>query len=142
MQRKHSWQSELHNFIANAVTHAFVWGEHDCCLLIADAINALTGVDLAEPYRGKYDDAHSAVKLISDTCGGRSAIDLWSYVAAQHGIEQLPSVLFAQRGDVVSLADDTLGFVHLDGKHVIAYAQDDKLHLVDLACGVNAWRIG
>lgn len=141
MKRKSDWQTQLHKYLNEAATYTFAWGTHDCCLLVADAINAMTGTDLAAPYRGKYTDAASAVKLIGDTCNGKTAIDLWTYVATQNSIKQLPSVLFAQRGDVVSLSDNTIGFVYLDGKHVVAYAQDDKLHLVDVSTGLAAWRI-
>jgi hypothetical protein len=142
LRRNEDWPTLLHEYIQNAIAQTFSWGEHDCCLLIADEVLAMTGVDLAEPYRGKYTDAASAVALINATCGGKTAVDLWQFVALQNDIKQLPSPLFAQRGDVVSLEDNTLGFVHLDGKHIVCYGQDDKLHIVELATGLVAWRVG
>ena len=140
--RKEDWPTRLHNFLQDSTAHTFSWGEHDCCLLVADAVLAMTEVDLAADYRGQYDDAASAVSLINQLCGGKTAADLCGFVMAQNGCQQLPSVLFAQRGDVVALEDDTIGIVHLDGKHVVCYGQDNCLHLVDLASGVLAWRIG
>lgn len=140
--RKEDWPTCLHNFLQDAVAQTFSWGEHDCCLLVADAVLAMTDVDLAADFRGRYDSAASAVSLINQFCNGKTAVDLCAYVMAQNDCKQLPSILFAQRGDVVALEDDTIGIVHLDGKHVVCYSQDNRLHLVDLASGVSAWRIG
>jgi hypothetical protein len=49
-------------FIAERLNTPFRWGGHDCGLFVADFLLATTGVDFAEPVRGKYSDAGGALK--------------------------------------------------------------------------------
>ena len=46
----------------------FEWGVFDCCLFAADAVQAVTGVDLAERYRG-YHGARQGLRTL-DRAGG------------------------------------------------------------------------
>ncbi|WP_408068300.1 DUF6950 family protein [Yersinia nurmii] len=39
---------------------AFLWGQHDCCLFVADCAEAVCGIDSAGDYRGTYDSALGA----------------------------------------------------------------------------------
>jgi hypothetical protein len=43
----------------------FEWGKHDCALLAADAVLAMTGEDLAADYRGKYASRDEARALLA-----------------------------------------------------------------------------
>lgn len=142
LRRKENWPVLLHDFVQSAVADEFAWGKHDCCLLVASAVEVMTGIDFGANYRGKYDSAAGAVKLIGQVCGGKNAVDLCVYFMNQYGCKELPSVLFAQRGDVVALEDDTIGFVYLDGKSVVCWAQDNRLHLQPVTIARRAWRIG
>lgn len=48
------WRARLHRYLCAARTRPLQPGQHDCCLFGAGAIEAMTGVDLAAPYRGRY----------------------------------------------------------------------------------------
>ena len=48
------WRTRLHQYLCIARTRPLRPGHHDCCLFGAGAIEAMTGVDLAAPYRGRY----------------------------------------------------------------------------------------
>lgn len=44
-----------------------MWGENDCCLWMADAFDAVTGIDLAGPWRRTYstkDEAEQLMRLL------------------------------------------------------------------------------
>ncbi len=45
-------------------TKKFVWGESDCCLFVADCVNAQVDIDPAEVYRGKYSTEIGAKKAL------------------------------------------------------------------------------
>jgi hypothetical protein len=110
-----------------------VWGANDCALFAADAIEAMTGVDIAADFRGKYHDEASALALIHSITGGSTVADAAAYCAAQHGLvewtqpdpgtpgSRLPAPLLARRGDLVVLPDAgriIAGVVHLNGRDV------------------------
>lgn len=92
MTRYPNWPHRLNAFIMDRVSAPFEWGSSDCCLFAADAVLAMTGVDLAENFRG-YHTAAEAARL-----------------TAKHGdVEGLATLAlgepidprFAKRGDVV-----------------------------------------
>lgn len=82
--------------IAAARARPFAWGANDCVTWAADVRLALTGEDLATGWRGRYSTPRGAARLIR-RMGFRS---LTAAVTAALGAP-LPSVLMAQRGDVV-----------------------------------------
>lgn len=88
--RLHDWPERLSKTIAAARGTPFAYGRHDCCIFAADCVEALTGIDLAADWRGKYDDEIGGMKL----AGVRSLEQLASrYFAAVH-----PA--YAHRGDL------------------------------------------
>lgn len=84
----------LSAFLQKRADVPFKWGENDCCLFAADAVQAQIGRDLAIAWRGKYDDELSAEVLIL-AFGGVAKIATEALGIA------LPFVTIAQRGDVV-----------------------------------------
>lgn len=48
------WQSRLVAYLAANARADLVFGQMDCALHGASALEAMTGVDLAAPYRGRY----------------------------------------------------------------------------------------
>ncbi|MGA2650427.1 MAG: hypothetical protein ABSF28_07880 [Terracidiphilus sp.] len=113
----------LHLFLrANART-PFKWGTFDCALFAADGIKAMTGVDIAADFRGKYSTEEEAFALIKHITGGTTVEDAAAYCAAKHGLKEWKSPLFAQRGDLCVLEDSgrlITGLVHLNGRHIVA----------------------
>jgi hypothetical protein len=67
------WQLRLAEFVKARAPMPFVWGENDCCLFVADAIEAMTGADPAAPVRG-YDSALGAHRLIEGAGGLRELV--------------------------------------------------------------------
>ena len=41
------WQPRLQALIQARLAAPFAWGEHDCCLFVCDAVQAITGQDLS-----------------------------------------------------------------------------------------------
>lgn len=121
----------------------FAWGVHDCCLFPADAILALTGVDIADDFRGKYHDEASAFALIQSVTGGSTVADAAAWCANKHGLVELQYPLMAQRGDLVVVQNGEnliAGLVHLNGKHVVSIAESGPVPLSILSI-VRAWRV-
>jgi hypothetical protein len=136
----------------------FAWGKNDCATFACDAVLAMTGTDLAEPLRGKYDSALLAARtmnaFVSDIEAKKSVADRKERptdnllestafaIAAIHGIRQVP-VLRAQRGDVVLVKLENglaLAIVSLNGHEVIAPGATG-LRRLPLRSALRAWRI-
>ncbi len=65
LTRLPDWRARLDDYLDSIEGRPFAWGELDCALFAADAVQAITGVDLAADFRGKYSDqagAEAAVK--------------------------------------------------------------------------------
>ena len=64
MPRIKTWRSALFAALDAHRGKPFEWGVHDCAILAADAVAAMTGEDLASPYRGLYASAAEATALL------------------------------------------------------------------------------
>lgn len=151
LRRTEHWDTrELHDFLLARRDAPFRWGEHDCCLFVADAIQSFTGVDLAMDFRGKYSTREGALEAIRSIAGGSSVADAVAYCAAKAGLQELRAPLYAQRGDMVLVEDDAAaeegigtliaGIVHLNGRHV-AVAGAKGLKRAPIECVRRAWRV-
>ena len=101
----------------------FKWGENDCALFAADGIEAITGVDIAQEFRGTYTTEAGALARIAAVCGGSTVADAAVYCAEKHGLVEWKFPLMAQRGDLVVFqngANLIAGLVHLAGRHIVA----------------------
>ena len=54
MKRLEDWPERLAAFVEARRAMPFRWGQNDCALFAADAVAAVTGVDLAERWRGLW----------------------------------------------------------------------------------------
>jgi cell wall-associated NlpC family hydrolase len=102
--RYRDWPERLVTLIEARRHRPFVWGENDCALFAADAVVAISGVDLAAAHRGTYSDEAGAVAAVAAAGGMRGLVERLSEKRAG----------LAQRGDVV-IADlegrETFGIV-------------------------------
>lgn len=145
MKKLTDWQPRLDAYLAASRRTAFVWGTHDCVLFAAGAVAAQTGIDPAAPWRGRYDSALSAARLLFLEFG----IDSVGVLPAQIGLAEI-AVGFAQRGDIVGAvgADlfghdaPALGVLGLDGKTAWFAVQPAGLVGAKLARCAQAWRVG
>lgn len=130
-----NWPSLLCSFVAQRRREPFRYGTNDCCLLAADWVREITGIDPARGLRGKYRSALGAERLLR-TRGGLAG--LVGDICREHGWEEVP-IARARRGDVVlmwNLRRDMLG-ICLGEKTLFAGGEIHRT--LD---GVSAWRIG
>jgi hypothetical protein len=139
---------ELHDFlVANAKT-PFVWGSNDCCMFPANAIQAFTGVDIASDFRGKYSDQPSAIAAIRSVTGGLAVSDAAAWCATKFGLVEYPLPLYAQRGDLVVMANpladgfgqDIAGIVHLNGSQLVTVGEGG-LVVMPIRAIKRAWKV-
>lgn len=91
--RSPDWQLKFADATREAHSKRFKWGEHDCCLWVADCVLAITGKDFAVTWRGKYSDEQGAYELI------KSGESLTKMVSSVLGLEPVhPN--FGNVGDV------------------------------------------
>lgn len=139
-RRRQDWPRYLADYLCVAAKKPFTWGEHDCCLYACGAIEALTGLDVAAPFRGLYGDKATALRVLAKYNGVEGIAQM---VAREHGFDEIPP-LMAGRGDVVSVetleAGVALAVVDLDGRSILAIAPAGPRH-APLQAARRAWRI-
>jgi len=108
LTRLEDWPERLHALVEQRLQAPFRWGSNDCVMFAADAVQALTGVDLAGRLRGQYADEQSArqIGLAYAGAGEDESVAQWlSDIATLNlGDQVLPSL--ARRGDVVLIEHD------------------------------------
>lgn len=62
--RHTDWFQRLTHYLADAAAKPFVEGEHDCALFLAGGVKAMTGVDYAAPYRGRYTTTRGGLRIL------------------------------------------------------------------------------
>ena len=142
MQRRSDWQRVLDEFLREHQNRPFEYGKWDCCLFVCDAIIAMTGVDLADSYRGAYSTRAGALQAIGEQLGTASIQAVAAHAAAAHHMPEVP-VHQAHRGDMVLIArgrEYSLGLVALNGRDVIV-ASKRGLWRLPLSCAVRAWQV-
>lgn len=138
----------LNHFLLSRAFTPFAWGAHDCALFAADGVEAMTGVDIAAEFRGKYSSEDGAVEVIREVCGLSAGVtptvaDAAAHCAELHGLVELEHPLKAQRGDLVVLEESDrmiAGLVHLSGRHIVA-AGERGLKRLPISLVHRAWRV-
>ena len=121
MPRRPDWQSAFDEFLITNRATPFVWGKWDCCLFVADAIQTITGEDLASGLRAGYSSLHEARWLLRAKYGSAS---IEQSVAGLFSVAAIPEIAprLAHRGDPViarSGRDFQIGVMGLNGSIVI-----------------------
>jgi hypothetical protein len=144
LTRTQDWDTrELDAFLREQEKAPFQWGVNDCCLMAANAIQAFTGTDIADDFRGKYTTELEAFRLIKTVTGGTSVEDAAAYCAQKHALTEWHSPKLAQRGDLVVIQDGEqviAGIVHLSGRHVISIGVNG-LKRLPLNAVKRAWKV-
>jgi hypothetical protein len=147
MERKQHWATRpYHRFLIAGARTKFKWGEWDCATFAAKGIRAMTGVDIADDFRGLYHDEASAMAAIEKVTGvkGGTIEDAAMYCANKHGLVEWEYPLMAQRGDLVVLEESgrlICGLVHLNGRHIVA-AGEQGLKRLPITAVKRAWHHG
>lgn len=131
--RVDGWERLLAEHVEAARLKPFEWGAHGCACWAIEVRTALTGGDdLAALWRGKYSTAASSVKVMRK-------LGWTSLEAAGRDLlgEPLPSVLLAQRGDIVLMQT---GFGVVLGARAVGMSEAGlgSLPLADCLLG---WRV-
>lgn len=142
LTKKEGWRGRLSATIGRHRREAFSWGVHDCGILAADAVLAMTEVDLAEGFRGTYKDAQSAMKRLR-VMGYRSHIE----IAERHFREIPPSE--ASVGDIVAIPIPEASELEGDGDlalgvvagEVVAVYTPAGVGMVPVVRAVRAFRV-
>lgn len=154
LTRVEHWATRaLHNFFLSRAHEPFAWGTTDCALFVADGIEAMTGVDIAQDFRGRYATEEEAFALIKTVTGGKTAADAAAWCAAKFEIPELAFPLYAGRGDMVALMDAgrmITGLVALNGRDIIVQGELGLKRIAmvevrgeeEIICAIaRAWRV-
>ena len=63
-KRISGWQARLAAWLASISRTPFQPGQHDCALFAAGAVEAMTGVDLAAGWRGRYHTLRGGIRVL------------------------------------------------------------------------------
>lgn len=159
VRRKTAWPQLLRLAIEDGGSRPFFWGEHDCCMFACNAIESMTGVDPAKPFRGRYKTERGALLALRryinrdpetgqfDAWEGRDMGALLTAVAERITSKlEMPEIapLTAQRGDVVLVSTaqgPALAIVDMTGRFAAAAAADG-IARIPLGDTIRAWRVG
>lgn len=121
----------------------FEWGVNDCALFTADAVEAITGTDLASECRGRYNSKETAAALLRELCGA-GLEEYAALKAQQYGMAET-DIWHAKRGDMVLYVQDTgpsLGIVSLDGMRALIAVEGKSIERTPVLKCSRAWRVG
>ena len=104
MKRLPGWEKKFLEWLHEARAQRFEWGRFDCCLAVCDCVFAMTGVDIAEGFRGRYSTRREAYERIREFAGGLK--DLCEKRGAESGLLEIAPQL-ASRGDIVLVKSAT-----------------------------------
>lgn len=127
------WQARYAALCAVRAAIPFEWGQHDCCLWAADAVQAMTGFDFAAAHRGTYADAAGAARLLHSLGGLRGL----ACAALGHAIDPR----LAAVGDVVLLQHGGRELLAVcNGADAMAPGSMG-LQVVGMDAALAAWRV-
>lgn len=138
--RRPDWQSRFANIIREKRSSVFAFGENDCCLFAFDVIEAITGRDLGAPFRGKYDDLVSAVRVVNEYCGVKNLVAAVDKIAEECSLLEI-SPRFAQRGDLGLYWDSPGPALGVCVGKGFAFLMPDGLTEIPMPSIARAWRV-
>ncbi len=133
--RSPDWPAKLAQALGAAQQHEFIWGSHDCCLFSADVALAITGVDYAASFRGRYHDQRGAIKALQEFMG----TSLRDTITAIMGPEI--SLLHAMRGDFILANNGNGNMLGICIGETAAFLTSSGLLYLPLPKCKTAWRV-
>lgn len=102
LTRLYDWRSRYSDFLDVTRRIPFNWGTDDCAVGFAfGAVTALTGHDMAQEFRGKYDSEETAVAVMA----GKGARNLGDFMALY--LPEYDHPVHARIGDIGVVPDDS-----------------------------------
>ena len=89
MTRIDGWENKLETYFLSRKDTPFIWGKTDCCMFVADAIKAITEVDVGEYFRDKYTKILPAYALMKAYSNGGSLQETWERIASDNKMKQV-----------------------------------------------------
>lgn len=132
--RRADWQRQLVCYLDDVKRRSFGYGQFDCALFVAGAVEAMTGEDYAGLFRNRYDTPRKGLKLLAGH-GHASPIDF----VAMHFEETLPAL--AAPGDIVVVVengDRALGILQGSQIYVVA---EQGVSLISRMRAYRAFRV-
>ena len=102
MKRVDGWQLNLKEYLQGRLNTPLIWGQSDCCLFVADAVQVITGGDIAHWFRGQYDTRRGAFNKMKEYCQG-SVQETFQMFAELNGFNEVQAI---ETGDIVLLKAD------------------------------------
>jgi hypothetical protein len=144
LSRHPDWPTRLHSHLYGADAAKFKYGEFDCFLFVADVIEAMTGTDIAAPFRGRYNTRRTAFQVASGDFGATTVEGIAEHITATHHMPEVtPSK--AMRGDLILIErqkgrDHSFGVVGLTGKDILI-AIKSGFGPVPMTQAYRAWHV-
>ena len=138
MMRKHKdWRARLAASVEAQRRLPFEPGKHDCALFAANCIQAMTDVDLAEGYRGKYSTVAGAVRALR-----KAGYNDLSELGTKH-FQELEGPVYAVSGDIAIISsDDFIGWnVGIVNGERVFVLREDGVGTVSRALITRAFRV-
>jgi len=130
---RQDWPEILAYRVESMVGVSFEWGKTDCCMFAADIVAAMTGIDYAAEFRGRYKTMRGAARLLRKK----------SLVEIMDG--KLHRTKHPKRGDVV-LIDETITQQPIPalgvclGRHIVLMG-DDGIEYLPVGTETIAWDV-
>ena len=132
--KKNNWFIDLADFIESRRHSPFVWGENDCCLFVADAVELISGIDAAAPYRRKYTTATGAARALKKY-GDGSIAGAWSACFEEINPQDLG------RGDVAMVEVEGAPASALSFGNQLWIVSENGLITLPRSAALQAWRV-
>lgn len=130
IERNADWDAALYAYLTASEGLAYAYGKADCALFAAGAVEAMTGVDPAKPFRGRYSTARGSARALRRYGAG----DLGNTL---DGLFPAIPASMARRGDL-AWHDNAVGVVI--GSDALFMADTGQVR-VPRAEWAKAWRV-
>ena len=138
LTRKEDWPERLAAFVESRRQTPFAWGQQDCCMFACDAVQEITGTDIAAEFRGKYTSLLTAARILKPLEGVEGAMER---AAELFGMEECKTPAFAQRGFVVHYDTPQGPALGVCLGHVHAFAGPKGITFLPFKTIRRAWRV-
>jgi hypothetical protein len=130
------WKSRLGRYVAGQFNQPFRPGEFDCAIFAAGAVEAMTGIDFAARFKGRYTSVESGIEALR-VAGHADHLALIAFIFD----EVHPA--FAQPGDIALLdGGDHAAIGIVQGEHIYALRGDGRgVGLAPRDAMQRAWRV-
>ena len=134
--RFHDWPERLFGVIKDAQSATFVWGSNDCALFACDCIKAITGVDRAANFRGRYKTRKGALASLKKIEG----VETLPQLADKYLGERI-ALSHARRGDIVLISVDSNNMLGVVAGSGAVFLTLEGIRVVSLQECICAWTV-